>query len=69
MPKPVIAIALIVAQKALLPQSRQLLEQMPVLQPLLLGPEQQLRGIAVLIKVLGEAPFAAREVDERHLFI
>ena len=36
----------------------------PVLQPVLLAPQQRLRRVAVLVEVLGEAALAAGEVDE-----
>src|SRR5207302_189432 len=38
---------------------------MPVLETLLLGPQQRFRRVAVLVKVFGEAALAAGEVDER----
>jgi hypothetical protein len=45
-------------------QSGKFLEQVPVFEPLLLGPEQRFRRIAVLIKMFGKAPFATGKVDE-----
>src|SRR5262245_46858249 len=51
------------------PQSRQLLQQVPVLQPVLLGREQRLRRVAVLVEVLGEPALAAGEVDESHFLV
>src|SRR5262245_49469419 len=50
-------------------QARQLLQQVPVLQPVLLGVQQRLRGVAVLVEVLGEAALAAGEVDEGDLLV
>src|SRR5262245_5413275 len=52
-----------------LTQPRQLLQQPPVLQPVLLGVQQRLGRVAVLVEVLGEPPLAAGEVDERHLLV
>ena len=46
------------------PQTGELLEDVPVLQAILLGAIQGLRGVAVLVEVLGEAALAAGEVDE-----
>src|SRR5947209_10756404 len=47
----------------------QLLQQMPILQPILLRVQQRLRRVAVLVELLGEPAFAAGEVDERHLLV
>src|SRR5581483_9485585 len=52
-----------------LTDSRQFLEQPPVLQSVLHSCQQRRRRIAVLIEVLGEAALAAGEVDERHLLL
>src|SRR5436305_1301620 len=52
---------------ACLPQARQLLQQVPVLEPVLLGPQQGFGGIAITVEVLGKTALAAREVDERDL--
>src|SRR5262245_57497234 len=42
---------------------------MPVLEAILLGVQERLRRIAVLVEMLGEAAFAAGEVDEVYFFI
>src|SRR5436853_35887 len=46
----------------ILPDASQLLQQMPVLQAILLGVQQERRRVAVLVEVLGEAALAAGEV-------
>jgi hypothetical protein len=40
-------------------QTRQLLQQVPVLDPVLAGPQQRLEGIAAAIELLDEAAFAS----------
>src|SRR5258706_15744819 len=42
---------------------------MPVFQAILLGIEEQLRRVAVLVEMLGEAALAASEVDEVHFLV
>src|SRR5262245_37970508 len=46
----------------------QFLQQSPVFQPLLVCCNQQCAGVAVLIEMLGETAFRARERDEVHGF-
>src|SRR5262245_66142138 len=40
---------------------------MPVFETVLLGGQERLRGVTVLVEVLGEAALAAGKVDEGHL--
>src|SRR6476619_4912292 len=52
-----------------LPDSGQILQRVPVFQPVLLGREQRLRRVPVLVEVLHEPALAPGEIDERNLLI